>query len=255
MKKIIWILLSAALLLVLAMPVSAATAYVYDEADVIPDAEEASINATLAALREKHGMDFVVWTTNAYDGNDRETEASADDFYDYGGFSPDGILMAIFLGENDRYVHLSTAGSAIRAFSNARIDDVLDACMASLRTADYAAACYDFASAADRVLDRSVEWGGESLGMDWTSILFIAAIVGLIVTIIVISAMKRKMKTVRFQTGANCYEKKGSFAVTRSRDLFLYQHTTRVPKPKDNGGSSTHRSSSGVSHGGGGRHF
>jgi len=66
--------------------------------------------------------------------------------------------------------------------------------------------------------------------------------------------MKGQLKSVRFKSAASDYTKAGSMNVTESRDLFLYRTVSRREKPRENsGGSSTHTSSSGRSHGGGGR--
>jgi uncharacterized protein len=67
--------------------------------------------------------------------------------------------------------------------------------------------------------------------------------------------MKGKLKSVRVQAGASGYVKTGSMNVTHRQDLFLYRDVNRTAKPKDSSGSSTHTSSSGRSHGGGGGKF
>ena len=69
--------------------------------------------------------------------------------------------------------------------------------------------------------------------------------------------LKGKLKTVRRQAEAAEYVKTGSMKVTQSRDLFLYKHIDRHAKPKEStsGGSRTHTSSSGRTHGGGGGKF
>lgn len=81
--------------------------------------------------------------------------------------------------------------------------------------------------------------------------------IGLVVALIIIGRMKGKLKTVRRQAEAAEYVKTGSMKVTQSRDLFLYKHIDRHAKPKEStsGGSRTHTSSSGRTHGGGGGKF
>ena len=78
--------------------------------------------------------------------------------------------------------------------------------------------------------------------------------VGALVGFIVVLIMKSKLKSVRMQPLANSYVKSGSFNVTERSDLYLYRNISKTAKPKDNdsssGGSSTHTSSSGTSHGG-----
>ena len=95
----------------------------------------------------------------------------------------------------------------------------------------------------------------DSLPREPLSFIWIPISIGIGVTLalIIVGVMKSKLKTVRFQTAANSYMKKGSLALTESSDLFLYHTVTRTAKPESSsssGGSSTHRSSSGTTHGG-----
>ena len=88
------------------------------------------------------------------------------------------------------------------------------------------------------------------LSIIWIPISFA---IGLIVAIIVVGIMISKLKTVRMQPAASSYFKDGSLNITENRDLFLYNTVSRREKPKNNSngsGSSTHKSSSGATHGG-----
>ncbi len=71
--------------------------------------------------------------------------------------------------------------------------------------------------------------------------------------------MKGQLKTVQSQSKADDYVKSGSMKLTKQNDLFLYKHVERREKPKESdrsaGGSKTHTSSSGSTHGGGGGKF
>ena len=63
--------------------------------------------------------------------------------------------------------------------------------------------------------------------------------------------MKAQLKTVRAQTAASAYVKPGSMHITERRELFLYHQIHRTAREvKASGGSSTHTSSSGRTHGG-----
>ena len=84
--------------------------------------------------------------------------------------------------------------------------------------------------------------------------IIISIAIGFVIALIVVSSMKQKLKTVELQRDATTYVKQGSMQVNVERDFFLYSTITRVAKPKNNG-SSTHTSSSGRSHGGGGGRF
>ena len=99
----------------------------------------------------------------------------------------------------------------------------------------------------------------------WFGALAGASIIGLAAGLIVALSLKSQLTSVAPQAMANAYAKKGSLNVTERTDLFLYHNITRTAKPKDNegssgghshsGGSSTHTSSSGRSHGGSHGHF
>ena len=84
--------------------------------------------------------------------------------------------------------------------------------------------------------------------------LLIALAVGLVAGLLVTGNMRRKLKTVRKQDRAASYVRQGSMKLTNQRDLYLYYSTvSKSAKPKNednNGGSSTHTSSSGDTFGG-----
>ena len=62
-----------------------------------------------------------------------------------------------------------------------------------------------------------------------------------------------QMKTAVENDYASDYVKKGSKNIRFSRDIFLYSHIDKRAKPKEQ--SSSHVSSSGKTHGGGGGKF
>ena len=91
--------------------------------------------------------------------------------------------------------------------------------------------------------------------------LVISVIIGIVIAIIYTNFLKSQLKTVKSKSSASDYVIPGSFNVTGQRDVYLYSNVTKTPKPKSNssgsrggssfgGGSSTHRSSSGRTHGG-----
>ena len=83
--------------------------------------------------------------------------------------------------------------------------------------------------------------------------IIISLVVGAVIALIVTLIMKGQLKSVRYQSAASNYLKAGSMKVTLSREFFLYRNVSKIKKADNNsGGSSTHVSSSGRSHGGGG---
>ncbi len=58
--------------------------------------------------------------------------------------------------------------------------------------------------------------------------------VGLVISLIITGIMRSKMKSVRFENAARNYIKQGSMNIVRSRDMYLYSHVTKTPKPQNN---------------------
>ena len=89
----------------------------------------------------------------------------------------------------------------------------------------------------------------------------IALITGLVAAIVTILIMRSKMNTARLQNGAVDYLKDGSFHLRQRSDMFLYSRVTKTRRQQNTtrssmgGGSSVHRSSGGVRHGGRGGRF
>ena len=69
--------------------------------------------------------------------------------------------------------------------------------------------------------------------------LLIALAVGLLIGLLVAFSLKSQLKTVSFRRNATGYVKKGSFRLTRDRDIFLYRTHTRIysPQQRSSGGS------------------
>lgn len=90
----------------------------------------------------------------------------------------------------------------------------------------------------------------------------IAVVIGIIIAFFYTRHLKSQLKTVRSKASARDYVIPGSMQLTQQRDVYMYGNIKKTPKPKNNnspgrsggssfgGGSSTHRSSSGRTHGG-----
>ena len=230
---------------------------VVDQADLLTDAEEASLLSKLDTISNKQGMDVVVVTADTLEG--KSPTAYADDFYDYNGYSEDGILLLVSMEDRDWWI--STAGYGITAFTDAGIEYVGDQFVPSLSDGNYADAFEIYADTCDVFITQAKTgdpYDTHNLPkepFDFLLNLGVCLVIGLLIGAIVTAVMKSQLKTVRSQSGAANYVKTGSLNVTHRQDLFLYRDVQRTEKPKDSGGSSTHTSSSGNTHGGGGGKF
>lgn len=254
MKKKIFAMLCVLFLLgTLALPVSAAAPRLDDQADLLTASEETALLGTLDEISTRQGMDVVVVTVDSTYG--QSVTAYADDYYDENGYSPDGVLLLISI--YDREWSVSTAGFGITAFTDAGLDYLAEQFVDALSEGEYYDACDTFARLSDEFITQAKEGSAFDRGnlpkapFGLVKRLLTALVVGFVVALIVTGVMKSKLKTVYSQPAAAEYVRNGSMQLTDSRELFLYTHVTRQKREKSNsGGSSTHVSSSGRTHGG-----
>lgn len=258
MKKLITMLLALLITLSFAVPAFAeAMPRLVDQADLLTDAQEASLLSKLDSISNRQGMDVVVVTADTLDG--KSPMAYADDFYDYNGYAEDGILLLVSMEDSDWWI--STAGYGITAFTDAGIEYLGNRFVPSLSDGDYAGAFEIFADHCDEFITQAKTgdpYDTHNLPkepFDFLLNLAVSFVIGLVIAAVATAVMKGKLKSVRAQAGASGYVKTGSMNVTHRQDLFLYRDVNRTAKPKDSSGSSTHTSSSGRSHGGGGGKF
>lgn len=90
---------------------------------------------------------------------------------------------------------------------------------------DYDNNDYDDGYDSENSSDNSFNWGSSIL---------VAVVIGLVAAGVTTGIMYSQLKNVKHQTRAENYVVSGSMNVTAARDLFLYQHTTRVARPKKN---------------------
>lgn len=267
LKKITAILAAAVMCTASAFPVWAENSdKVVDEADLLSDSEERSLEKYLLEIIEKHDRkyDIAVVTVNSTDG--KSAEAYADDYYDYNyyGYDSEGSGLLLLVDMGGRNWHISTKGKGIRAFTDYGISQIGNKVAGYLSDGDYYGAFERFADQADSYIGKYESSGkaydvgekpknyGQMLGTSFLGALVIALIVCL--------CMMGQLKTAVKQTAARVYVKNGSMRVNHSRDIFLYNTVSKTKIETDSGsggggGSSTHVSSSGSTHGGGGGKF
>ncbi len=265
-KRILTVLFALILCMVVVIPTFAASDLprLVDNADLLTDSEESTLLSKLNEISERQQTDVVVVTADTLDG--KTPMDYADDFYDYNGYGfgadKDGVLLLVSLEDRDWW--MSTTGYGITAITDAGIEYISEKFLSDLSDGDYADAFTTYAELCDDFFTQARSGQPYDTGhmpkqpFNIARNLLIALIVGFVIALIATGVMKGKLKTVRFQSAASNYVKANSMNVTESRDMFLYTHVDRRAKPKDTDssyGSSTHTSSSGSTHGGGGGKF
>ncbi len=278
----LWLLAGAALMAVASPPL------LVDDADLLTAAEEATLRQQLDEIASRQKLDVVVVTVDDLDG--KTAQDFADDYFDDNGYGQgsahDGILLLVSMADRDW--HISTCGFGITAVTDYGLDDLSDRFLPSLSRGRYADAFRIFAERCDELVtlaragtpfdcptragsgydsDTDTVYAALSIGerlhyLPLGTFALGSLVIGFVIALIAVSVMKGKLKSVRLQAAATDYVRPGSMNLTESQDLFLYTHTTRTARPRDNdhggsggGGSSTHVSSSGTTHGGGGGKF
>ena len=237
-----------------------------DDAGLCSEDEVQEINTRLDGLCDKYNMKFAIVTVD--DMGYKSPMVFSDDYYDEHFINeyPDGVVFMVCMGTRDMY--LSTAGYGITAFTDAGISALNDRVAEYLSAGDYYEAFDEFVSLADDYVTKALEGNPYDVDnlpkepFDFFGSLIIALVVGLLFGIVYVCNLKSKLKSVGYSKSATSYVAPGSFKLADSRDIYLYSTVSKTARPKDTGsssgyrgGSSTHRSSSGHSHGGGGRKF
>ncbi len=226
--------------------------YVLDNAAILSSDKELAIE--LEKIIDKYGVDIVVLTVDSLDG--KTATEYADDFYDYNGYSEDGILF--LLSMEDRDWAISTKGYGITAFTDYGQDYIFEQMKSDLgddnfddAMSTFASQCKDFLEQAEN--DEPYDTNNKAGDPNYNMVIIASVVFGLITALIVVLVLKGQLKSVKFNKNANLYIKSGSAKVTNSQDIFLYKTLTKTKIESDSssgGGSSTHTSSSGSTHGG-----
>lgn len=248
-----------ALLLIMGFAVGSSFAseravYFLDEASVVSSENQKKINARLADISEEQSCGVYLMTTDDFYGMSPQTFADSvyeDEGMGYGA-SYSGILLVVNFDSGDWVI--STAGSGISAFTDAGQQYLMEKVTEDLRN-DPAAA---FTVYADQCKDFLVQaakgepYDNGNMPKDFNLIIDIAIgiVIGILIALIIVGRQKSALKTVRRQVAAREYMRSGSLKLTAQNEQYLYNTVDRIRKESSSGGSSTHESSSGMTHGG-----
>ena len=249
-------LLLLVFILLLASPVYAEQKLVVDQAGLLTSAEIADLESTARALGEKYQMHIVIVTTDQAGG--KSSMAYADDFFDYGGYGAgagrDGILFLIDL--DNRIPWISTSGSGIAYLTDKRIDSIMDDVYNFLNPD-----VHDYYGAANAFLSSTADFLAEGIPHNSVSLLdsILAATSGGLLGLGIFSGTKRQYRGKNTRPVFD-YQKNGFVSMDIAADNLVNTFVTSRIIPQSTGGfgssgpggSSTHTSSSGRTHGGGG---
>lgn len=236
--------------------------YLFDDAALFSESESEALREELSEIREKQALDVIIVTTQTTEG--KSARAYADDFLDNGGYGygdeKSAILLLIDMG--NREIYISTQGAAIDYFSDARIELMLDHIYKYAADDRFYKAAKAFLKDTDLYMNVPRDVVPKEPLMV-TDVIFMVLISCLVGAAAALAAWLLARKGTRVRVHAGDYLMDGSVRLTAERDILVNSITTKRHIERDTDshsggggeGSSTHMSSGGVSHGGGGRSF
>lgn len=266
MKKIT-IIISILFLALFSLPISGNDNKLVDEYDCLSSSEKEELEELINDEINKVGFDIVVYITykEGYD-----ITSLADDYYDNNGYGlgsdNDGIILCI--NYYDRDYTITTCGyNTITLFADEALNNgVYPNVTNYLKQGDNYNAIKAFIDGIDYVYSHPDNYYHEyhepetvSESVNPIKLALFAGLGGSVfICLIVFLILRGQLKTQGIKRQANQYMNHSSLNLFRSGDIFLYKTQSRSRIQSDDhsssGGSHTHISSSGVSHGGGGSH-
>ena len=262
---------------------------VFDQAGLFSETEIIQLEEKIAQCRKSTKMDVVI--VSAYADGKRSAEEYADDYYDYGGFGvgkkASGVLLLYYMdgpGQQGGECYISTAGTMINMLTDERIESILDDVYGDLGNRDFAGATEHFLEDVKAYVKEGVESGQYTYDRDTGEIVryhsirlyevaIAMVIAGILAGSVCLDIKKRyamKQSSREVSNSLQAYRADCAFCFSVAGDKMVNKYVRSVPIPRNTssgsggrghsgsssaGRSTIHTSSSGNSHGGGGRRF
>lgn len=262
---------------------------VFDQAGLFSETEIIQLEEKIAQCRKSTKMDVVI--VSAYADGERSAEEYADDYYDYGGFGvgkkASGVLLLYYMdgpGQPGGECYISTAGTMINMLTDERIESILDDVYGDLGNRDFAGATEHFLEDVKAYVKEGVESGQYTYDRDTGEIVryhsirlyevaIAMVIAGILAGSVCLDIKKRyamKQSSREVSNSLQAYRADCAFCFSVAGDKMVNKYVRSVPVPRNTssgsggrghsgsssaGRSTIHTSSSGSSHGGGGRRF
>jgi len=241
-----------------------------DEADLLTDQQEQAVLERLTEVSSEQAFDIVIVFVNSLGG--KTAMEFADDYFDDNGYGQgddqDGILLLVSMEYRDWWI--STSGYGITAFTDAGLEYIENHFVSYLSKGDYKKASLVFCDLCERFIKEARSNQPYDTGhMPKTFhmiFVVIAAIAGLVMAIALTLMKEVSPDAPAFVTEANYYIVPRSYHVLPGTNTLtgrtshrvrhvVYESSSSSSRGSSHGGSSTHVSSSGHSHGGRGGKF
>ncbi len=257
---------------------------VFDQAGLFEDQEKKELEELIARERENIGMDLAVVTAFRQEGS--SAREYADDFYDGMGLGEgredSGALYLIYMdgpGEIHGDYYISNFGEMTRLLTDERIRQLGEKAVSRLSVQDYAGSARLVLEEIERYAEAGIVSGQHNYdeetgrvsphrGIRWYEALAAVGVAGAAAAgaCLAVARDYRMEQTDRRRRNAfMAYQAQAQIRADGTPDRLVNQFVTRQrivapsgrsgPGGPSSGRSTTHRSSSGRSHGGGGGRF
>lgn len=230
MKKLMSLTLVVLLLFLVALTASAAPDPVTDEADLLTDQQEWELTQLLG---EQGIGTLCVVTVDSLEGEDIEDYAES-------WAEEAGVGVVFLIAMQERKWCITASGEYEGAIDGYVIDRISAACVPLLQAGEYYGAFAVFAQqCGDYLKDYDPTEVVHTPGSNGGALqrMLICLVIGLAAGGITAGIMVGKNRSVRPKHSAVEYIRSGSMNVNVSRDIFLYHHVSRIPKPQNNSSS------------------
>lgn len=222
-----------------------------DDAHIFDAGTVKLLESKARAISESYPFEIVIYFADDLGG--KSAMAFADDYWDYNGYgygeTHDGILLLVCPQSRDYWI--STCGAGIEMFDDSRLDVIADSVVDCLRYDDWQNAAFSFLSVCESYLAEGMPEKPSPFAL-----LPFCIGGGFLGALIPTAVMKGKLKSVKQETNARNYVPEDGVRIFAHEDRLVNMFVTRRKiESESSGGSSTHVSSSGVSHGGRGGKF
>ena len=252
-------LLLLCLTLIIIIP-AAAQERIVDNAGLLSAGQKQNLGNLLSSISSKYNFDLVIVTERNI-GN-TSPKVYAGDFFDYNGYgfgsARDGCL---FLHVTDsRDIYFSTSGRGIEILNSRAQNKMSGGAAKQLREGNNYEAYLGFLNDWEEFLELDTYSRSYNFFHQWNILIVIIAwALAFLIGLIIVSSWKSQMNTVFPKRQAADYMVSGSLAFKENKDTFLYSTVTKTKRQQQtsssSSGSKTHISSSGRTHGGGGRKY
>ena len=220
-------------------PISKIPYYVSDVAGILTEQQRTQLESDAQKISAKYDCGIYIVTLGDYRDYDADSDvfSFAQDFYrsyQLGiGESRTGILLLLSMADRD-YSLVTYGGNAHYAFTDYGQQVLASEFLDDFRRNDWYGGFSDYLSCCDELRGRAAD--GEPLDVSYdnssrmSSGAGLAIIIGvpLLVSFVVCEAMRRRMKPVRRQTGADEYIVPGGIDLSLKRDVFVNRSVTRT---------------------------